>query len=59
MKDKEYLYTVDVRAGKDGAGVVQWARREVMATSIYEVARLLKKKIDDVRYVKKQRLRGA
>lgn len=32
MKDREYLYTVEVRKGKDN-GVTQWEQRTITATS--------------------------
>lgn len=47
-RDHEYLYTVDLR-GKDG----QWRSLTVKATSMVEVSRLLKIKLDDLRYVYK------
>ena len=46
-KDREYLYTFDVRI-KDG-----WEQRTLVATSMIEVSRELKIKLDDLRYVSK------
>jgi hypothetical protein len=51
MKDIEYLYTFDVRT-KDG-----WKREVLRATSMIEVSRELKIKLDDLRYVTKVKVR--
>lgn len=46
-REHEYLYTVKVR-GKD-----EWIRCEVKATSLVEVSRVLKRKMNDIRYIRK------
>jgi hypothetical protein len=56
-KDRLYLYTVVVRAGKDEHGVVLWKREQSNGTSIFEVMRNLGKKSDDVVYVSKEVIR--
>jgi hypothetical protein len=59
VKDREYLYTFDVRGeriSEPGAPIVwAWDRRQLKATSMVEVARLTKVKIDDLRYINKTR----
>ena len=49
-RDIEYVYTVELRKTK-------WSREQVTATSIVEVARMLKVKLDDLRYITKERAR--
>lgn len=55
-KAREYLYTVETRAGKTPEGVTTWQVHMINATSMVEVSRLLKQKLEDLRYVTKVRL---
>jgi len=55
-KDREYLFTFDVRAGKDENGATIWNREQLKATSMIEVSRISKRKIDDLRYITKSRV---
>lgn len=48
MKDREYLYTVDVR--RNG----KWTREQHVATSMVEVSRILSIKLDDLHYITKE-----
>jgi hypothetical protein len=56
-KDRLYLFTVDVRDGKDEHGVILWKREQSNGTSIFEILRNLNKKSDDVKYVSKEVIR--
>jgi hypothetical protein len=49
MKEREYLYTIEVRVGDS------WERKQQVATSIVEVSRLLRVKLDDLRYITKEK----
>lgn len=52
-REHEYFYTVEIRAGKNAAGGTVWEIRQVKATSLVEVSRLLKVKADDMRFLTK------
>ena len=56
-KDREYLYSFDVRGkriSEPGAPIVwQWNREQLKATSMIEVSRLTKIKLDDLRFITK------
>ena len=54
VKDREYLYTVEIRGKKLESGGYEWHREQHKATSIVEVSRVRAVKLDDIHYITKE-----